>query len=188
MNTCRYSLIIYFNCPLHIYCCWLVSWEWISHSNITSKAKPFMWEVIWSPFRARHINVYRRCVKMMAIINENMFVLCLSLENRYYRVLKSRENVQIIDNNRKPLFFLILKHWYSQVITMCGVWIIQAMNWTPQMILILIHFRLATTRRFRLNQVGSKQVHIFLWKLLFASQLRLWHIFAGKFVHLFSTL
>jgi hypothetical protein len=75
LNTCRYSLIIYFNCPLHIYCCWLVSWEWISHSNITSKAKPFMWEVIWSPFRARHINVYRRCVKMMAIINENMFVL-----------------------------------------------------------------------------------------------------------------
>jgi hypothetical protein len=43
---------------------------------------------------------------MMAIINENMFVLCLSLENRY-RVLKSRENVQIIDNNRKPLFFLL---------------------------------------------------------------------------------
>jgi len=41
---------------------------------------------------------------MIAIINENMFVSCLSLENRY-RVLKSRENVKIIDNNRKPLFF-----------------------------------------------------------------------------------
>lgn len=130
---------------------------------------------------------------MIAIINENMFVSCLSLENRY-RVLKSRENVKIIDNNRKPLFFLNIEtliqssHYYVWDINFFGVWIIQAMNWTPQMILILIHFRLATTRRFRLNQFGSKQVHIFLWKLLFASQLRLRHIFAGKFVHLFSTL
>jgi hypothetical protein len=50
MFTSCYKIMI------NIYFRWFVLWEWISQSNITSKANPEMWDATRSQFWAKHIN------------------------------------------------------------------------------------------------------------------------------------
>lgn len=41
---------------IHIDYRWLILWEWISHTNITSKVKHEMWNAMRNPFHAKYIS------------------------------------------------------------------------------------------------------------------------------------